>query len=111
MTQGGKPKFVFSYRVRIRNEGTQPVKLLGRHWQIRGSDGAMLAEVPKWGAGVVGQTPVLEPNAAFEYASGTDLLCPAGSVEGSLRMERCGDKSTFEAAIARFPLRAGPAEA
>mmetsp|Transcript_30931 Transcript_30931/g.97561 ORF Transcript_30931/g.97561 Transcript_30931/m.97561 type:complete len:254 (+) Transcript_30931:332-1093(+) len=99
--------WVFSYRLRVRNESDEPVRLLGRHWMIRNADGSVHAEVPKWGAGIVGQTPLLSPGAAFEYASGTSLSSPNGSIEGAIRAER-GDGHNFEAAVGCFPLLSSP---
>jgi len=110
VAQNGKPLWVFSYRIRIRNEGSVPVKVLARHWKIAGEDGSVETEVPKWGAGVVGQTPVLQPSAVFEYASGSTLTQPRGSIEGGLQMERVKQRGReiFEALVDPFPLRATP---
>eukprot|EP00967_Tisochrysis_lutea_P127868 scaffold218046_cov41-Tisochrysis_lutea.AAC.1 len=101
--------WVFSYRLRIRNESSTPVKLLARQWCIKNKDGSIHAEVPRWGIGVVGQTPLLQPSSCFEYASGSTLNQPGGSIEGALQMERClDDKShhVFEARVDPFPLKA-----
>jgi len=106
MVQNAKPLWVFSYKLRIRNEGTEPIRLLARHWLIKNADGTVHAEVPRWGAGVVGQTPVIEPSACFEYASGSTLSQPGGSIEGGLQLTRHG--SLFEAPIDSFPLLVGP---
>jgi ApaG protein len=110
LAQNGRALWVFSYRIRVRNESSLPVKLLARHWKIAGEDGSVEAEVPKWGAGVVGQTPLLQPSAAFEYASGSTLTQPCGSIEGGLQMERVANSGSevFEALVSRFPLRATP---
>ena len=93
---------VFQYRIRVSNEGSTTVRLLGRHWVIRNGDGGVHQQVPKGSKGVVGQTPVLRPGQAFEYASGTDFATPGGSVQGSFQM-LCLDTSTeFDADVGRF---------
>jgi ApaG protein len=103
LVQNGQKRFVFSYRLRIRNEGTVPAKVLARHWKIANEDGSVEAEVPKWGAGIVGQTPVLQPSAVFEYASGSTLTQRRGCVQGGLLIESAGQR--FEAVVDPFPLR------
>ena len=50
-------RFVFSYTITIRNEGTQAAQLVSRHWLITDSNGKT-QEVR--GKGVVGEQPVLE---------------------------------------------------
>ena len=76
--------FVWAYRVNIRNEGAETVKLLNRHWRITDSRGR-LQEV--LGAGVVGEQPTLKPGGTFEYTSGTPLPTPSGIMVGSYEME------------------------
>ena len=44
-------RFAFSYTITIRNEGTQPAKLLTRHWLITDANGKVQEVV---GEGVVG---------------------------------------------------------
>lgn len=81
------PAFVFQYRVRITNAGAVPVQVIGRSWRILNNDGTTQAEVPRGSPGVVGQTPKLLPGGdSFEYASGTTLSTPGGSISGSLQL-------------------------
>jgi ApaG protein len=98
--------FVFEYRIRVVNSGTVPVQVIGRAWSIRNQDGSEHASVPRGSPGVVGQTPRLQPGHAFEYASGTSLNSPGGSIAGSLQMmslDAAGKAgSTFDAAIDSF---------
>ena len=100
-SQPQRNQWFFLYTVRIANEGREEVQLLSRHWTIRDATGRV-EEVQ--GPGVVGETPVLEPGAAFEYTSGCPLATPFGSMEGSYEMVRPGGER-FEAQIARFALR------
>ncbi len=93
-------KWIFTYTVRIGNEGSAPARLRARHWVITDANGEV-EEVA--GDGVVGQEPRLGPGEHFEYTSYCVLRTPHGSMEGSYRMER-DDGTPFEARIAPFPL-------
>jgi ApaG protein len=78
-----KSQFVWAYRVRIENKGTETVQLRSRHWKI--TDGlGRLQEVR--GPGVVGKTPKLRPGDAFEYTSATPLATPSGIMGGTYQM-------------------------
>jgi ApaG domain len=59
---------------RIDNHGEHTVRLRSRHLQFcSAADNRLLIEVPKWGPGVVGETPILLSGEAFEYCSYCDL--------------------------------------
>ena len=92
--------YVWAYRVRIANEGSQAVKLLSRHWRITDGIGRT-TEVR--GTGVVGEQPVLQPGEAFEYTSGTPLSTPSGIMVGSYGLETDGGEH-IEVAIPAFSL-------
>jgi len=95
-------RYVFSYTVTIENQGSEPARLLDRHWVITDADGGV-QEVR--GQGVVGEQPYLRPGERFEYTSGTVISTPVGSMHGSYGM--AGDDGTrFEAEIAAFSLAA-----
>lgn len=93
-------RWLFTYTVKIRNEGEATSQLVSRHWIITDANGER-EEVQ--GDGVVGHQPRLGPGEAFEYTSFCILKTPHGSMRGSYRMVR-EDGSTFDAAIAAFPL-------
>jgi ApaG protein len=93
-------RWLFSYTVRIANEGEAPAQLVARHWIITDATGAREEVV---GDGLVGRQPRLAPGEEFEYTSYCVLETPHGSMRGSYRMVR-GDGSTFEARIAPFAL-------
>ena len=93
-------RYVFSYTITIRNEGTVPAKLLTRHWVITNADGKS-QEVR--GDGVVGEQPHLKPGDGFRYTSGTVLETPVGSMQGSYQMV-ADDGVKFDAEIAPFTL-------
>jgi ApaG protein len=99
-SQPAQRRWLFTYTVRIGNEGDAPAQLVARHWVITDANGAR-EEVA--GEGVVGQQPRLAPGEAFEYTSFCVLETPHGSMRGSYRMIR-GDGSTFDARIAPFAL-------
>ena len=93
-------RWFFFYTVEIRNEGTETVQLISRHWIIENGD-QEIEEVR--GPGVVGETPVLEPGTAFEYTSGCPLTTPFGSMRGTYQMVT-SDGIQFDATIAPFIL-------
>lgn len=93
-------RYVFSYTVRITNEGATPAQLIRRHWIIKDATGKV-EEVR--GDGVVGAQPTLGPGQHFEYTSGCVLATPRGTMHGSYRMKR-EDGSEFDATIATFTL-------
>lgn len=93
-------RFLFSYTVRITNQGEAPAQLVSRHWIITDASGEREEVV---GDGVVGQQPHLEPGEHFEYTSFCVLKTRHGSMRGSYRMVR-DDGRAFDAAIAPFPL-------
>jgi ApaG protein len=93
-------RYVFSYTVRISNEGAEPAKLMTRHWVI--TDGAGKVEEVR-GPGVVGRQPALRPGEQFEYTSGCVLATPRGEMHGTYQMHR-PDGRSFDATIAPFLL-------
>lgn len=93
-------RYVFAYTIRIRNAGSVPARLLGRHWVITDANGKV-EEVD--GEGVVGEQPWLQPGEAFQYTSGAVLETDLGTMEG--RYEMLADDGTrFDAAIPAFTL-------
>jgi ApaG protein len=93
-------RYVFSYTVRIANEGTEEAQLRTRHWVITDGEGNV-EEVR--GPGVVGQEPRLKPGEHFEYTSGCVLKTPRGQMRGEYQMHRSSG-GVFDAVIAPFLL-------
>jgi len=93
-------RFVFSYTITIRNEGTVPARLLTRHWLITDANGKV-QEVR--GDGVVGEQPHLKPGQGFRYSSGAVLETPVGVMQGSYQMVT-DEGLQFDAPIAAFRL-------
>ena len=96
----GEKRYVFSYTITIRNEGSVPARLLTRHWIITDSNGKV-QEVR--GEGVVGEQPYLKPGQGFRYSSGAVLETPVGAMQGSYQM-LADDGAHFDAPIAAFRL-------
>lgn len=92
--------YVWAYKVRIENNGTDILKLKSRHWKITDAFGRV-QEVH--GTGVVGEQPVLQPGAAYEYTSGTPLSTPTGIMVGSYEMQMV-DGTMMDVAIPAFSL-------
>ena len=99
-SEPARGRWFWSYHIRIENHGTRAVQLLTRHWIITDGRGAR-HEVD--GEGVVGQQPVIEPGAAYDYVSGCPLATPSGQMRGRYRMI-AEDGTMFDVAIPRFPL-------
>jgi len=93
-------RYVFSYTITIRNEGSVPARLLTRHWIITDSNGKV-QEVR--GDGVVGEQPYLKPGQGFRYSSGAVLETPVGAMQGSYQMV-ADDGAQFDAPISPFRL-------
>ncbi len=95
-------RYVFTYQIRICNQGTLGARLLTRHWIITNADG-QVQEVH--GEGVVGEQPYLAPGQAFTYTSGALLETPVGTMQGSYTF-RADDGTLFEVPIPVFRLAA-----
>jgi ApaG protein len=95
-----KSYYFWAYTIEITNHGNETVQLKTRHWRITDSFGR-LQEVK--GAGVVGEEPVLEPGASYEYTSGVPLPTPSGFMAGTYGMvTNAGDR--FEIDVPTFSL-------
>ena len=93
-------QYLFAYQVRISNTGTETAQLVSREWIITSAEGDV--ERVK-GPGVVGEKPVLQPGASFEYTSYCPLKTAVGSMQGSYQMVTA-DGEKFDAQIAPFTL-------
>lgn len=101
-------QYTFAYTITISNGSNLPVQLLSRHWIITDADNEV-QEVR--GEGVVGEQPVIPPQASFRYTSGATLTTPVGCMEGSYFMVvrepmdiDPRDLPTFEVPIRAFSL-------
>jgi ApaG protein len=99
-SEPARGRWFWAYHVRIENEGEEAIQLISREWIISDGRGGR-HEVQ--GEGVVGEQPVIEPGAAFDYVSGCPLGTPTGYMEGRYHLI-AADGRGFAVAIPRFPL-------
>lgn len=95
-----KAHFVFAYTITIKNTGDIPAQLISRHWIITDANNKT-HEVQ--GLGVVGHQPLLKPDEAFEYTSGSSLETPHGTMQGTYFCV-AEDGHKFDVAIPEFVL-------
>jgi len=93
--------YVWAYRVKIENQGREPVQLLRRTWRITDARGKT-QQVD--GDGVGGERPLLDPGESFEYTSGTPLSTPSGFMVGAYHMVVPASGEKFDVAIPAFSL-------
>lgn len=93
-------RFVFAYTITVENHGSEPAKLLSRHWIITDAENRV-QEVK--GKGVIGEQPHLKEGESFSYTSGTMIETKVGSMQGTYQMI-ADDGYTFNAEIKPFTL-------
>ncbi|MDC0172408.1 Co2+/Mg2+ efflux protein ApaG [Gammaproteobacteria bacterium] len=93
-------RFAFAYHITINNQGSSAATLLTRHWIIVDANQER-QEVH--GAGVIGQTPTIQPGSCYEYTSAVVLDTPIGTMEGSYQLVDAHG-TAFDAPIAPFLL-------
>lgn len=81
---GYDPVYVFSYTVTISNNLEQSATLRSRYWLITNGNGEK-SEVK--GKGVIGEQPIIQPNASYEYTSASMLKTEVGTMEGYYEFE------------------------
>ena len=94
-------QFVWAYRVRVENQGTEDVRLLRRTWHITDSRGRTQHVT---GDGVLGEQPQMAPGEAYEYTSGTPLPTPSGFMTGAYHMVSIASGEPFDVRIPAFSL-------
>ena len=99
-SDAARSRFVFGYRISIRNESDQTVTLMSREWLIVDATGER--QVVK-GEGVVGKQPRLPAGHAFEYSSYSALNTRWGTMEGCFLMTR-DDGEPVRISVGRFYL-------
>jgi ApaG protein len=93
--------FMWAYRVRIENQGSETVQVLRRTWRIVDALGRTQTVN---GEGVVGQQPMLDPGESFEYTSGTPLETPSGFMSGLYHLIVSATGAAFDVTIPAFSL-------
>jgi ApaG protein len=92
--------FMYLYTVTLSNESKDTVQLLSRHWEI--TDGLGHTEHVV-GDGVIGQKPIIAPDAHFSYTSSCPLKTPSGQMKGTYQM-RNSNNDVFDVVIPEFNL-------
>lgn len=92
--------WMWHYHIRLENGGGMAVQLVDRHWIITDGHGVRRDVM---GEGVVGEQPVIEPGASYDYVSGCPLSTPMGEMRGHFGMIDSGGRR-FEVAIPAFDL-------
>ena len=82
-SEPAESRYFWTYTIEITNKGPIQVRLLERLWLITDANGRV--ETVR-GAGVVGETPVLQRGESFRYTSGCGLATASGLMSGSYRM-------------------------
>ena len=93
-------RYAYAYQITITNTGTVAAQLISRHWVITDAE-QQVQEVR--GLGVVGEQPLLQPLASFEYSSGTVLNTPVGTMHGRYQFTAV-DGTQFDVPIPAFTL-------
>lgn len=95
--------FIWAYQVKVENKSHQKVKLVRRSWKIIDEKG-LVQEVD--GDGVIGEQPLIEPGAFYQYTSGVHLLHPSGIMTGQYHMQPIASTSaeSFSVKIPTFSL-------
>jgi ApaG protein len=93
--------YIFAYFITIENKSSETVQLTDRFWKI--FDSLNITEIVK-GEGVVGQTPVLHPNAVYNYSSGCFLESKMGAMKGYYTMKNIETLEEFKVFIPTFQL-------
>ncbi len=91
---------MFFHEVEIKNDSSQAIQLMSRHWIIENSK-AEIFEVK--GDGVIGEQPTINPGEVYSYSSFTEISTPSGFMWGSYKMLTEGDIS-FDVDIPKFEL-------
>ncbi|HRN93226.1 MAG: Co2+/Mg2+ efflux protein ApaG [Chitinophagales bacterium] len=96
-------RYLYLYKISIRNLNPFPVQLQKRHWIITSGTGRV---EHVWGEGVIGEYPLLATNEVFEYTSSCPLETAIGIMEGEYTFENKISGAYFEVEIPRFLLLA-----
>ena len=96
-----KSLYFFMYKVTILNKSDKTIQLLSRHWDICDANGNInIIE----GEGVIGEQPIMRPDASFEYNSFCPLKTEFGKMTGFYIFEEEKTKNLFKGLIPEFLL-------
>ena len=91
--------YFFVYEISITNKSDYSVQLLNRHWDIMDAAGYYRTVD---GDGVVGETPIIEPENTYNYNSGCDFVTDIGKMSGYYTMKKLVTEELFEVKIPEF---------
>jgi ApaG protein len=92
--------FIWEYNIKIKNNSSDIVQLLRRHWVLV-DDKGQVQEIE--GDGVIGLQPVLKQGEEFNYTSSVHLTQPSGVMMGSYEMAKM-DGDIIKVEIPSFSL-------
>lgn len=92
--------FIWEYNIKIKNNSSDIVQLLRRHWVLV-DDKGQVQEIE--GDGVIGLQPVLKQGEEFDYTSSVHLTQPSGVMMGSYEMAKM-DGDIIKVEIPSFSL-------
>lgn len=93
--------YLYIYTVIIKNESSNTVQLMRRHWDITDGLGE-ISEVD--GEGVIGEQPILAPEETYSYTSACPLETPTGAMRGFYTF-KAASSGNFEVDIPEFFLK------
>jgi len=95
-------EFIFSYMITIENKSPFRVQLLRRKWNILDYITVNPIQRLVEGEGVVGETPVLEPEDVYTYTSFCRLNSTKGEMSGVYTFFNFSEYEEFEVEIPSF---------
>jgi len=101
LSQPNNHKYVYVYRVKIKNHSDYPIKLMSREWHIIEEDG-ISQNVS--GDGVIGKQPIINTDQDFEYASQAILFAKTAIMYGTYNCQNLKNHEMIEVAIPAFSL-------
>lgn len=94
--------YLFSYKIKITNNGRIPIQVIRRKWSIFDS---INEKSEMEGDGIIGFKPMIMPfGHSFEYESYCQLKSDCGIMKGFYTVQKLTDDSKFKVKIPDFVL-------
>jgi ApaG protein len=94
-------QYFYNYRIFIENKGSESIQLLHRHWMV---EHLVFGIQHVDGPGVIGEQPIIEPGAQFEYVSGCEFWMSIGRMSGFYTFQDLSTEQLFSVPIPLFTL-------
>ncbi|MCX8486851.1 MAG: Co2+/Mg2+ efflux protein ApaG [Crocinitomicaceae bacterium] len=94
-------QYFYNYRINIENKGSESIQLLHRHWMV---EHFVFGIQHVDGPGVIGEQPIIEPGAQFEYVSGCEFWMSIGQMSGFYTFQDLSTEQLFSVPIPLFTL-------